>query len=332
MSKLGRRSDIMGTVARFSIQTRRVVAMKCHFATPSRTIFALPYWIADWKGYFADEGIEPQLAIGGSGDEIKAALRSGEILMSIDPPDGVLIDVSNGGPLRMLAGNACKPPLFIVAQPEIKTLADLRGKTFGVLSRREGSSKFIPLLAGAGGLSADDYIIVEVGGAPARARLLEERAIDVGLQPMPLNYEARAKGFSDLGWTGIFEPYYQFTTVNADIERVGRDPGLAVAALRALLRGQRAALADPKGCAAALAEKLGTEERYAAVSIREASELGILDTELGLSELGLARIADHLRESGHIHHSVVLGVAQCAALDFLARARASVDQNHERAR
>lgn len=295
--------------------------MKCVLATPSRTLFGLPFWMAEWKGFFSEEGIDAHLEIGGTGDRIKSGLRSGEFLMSIDPPDGVLIDVSNGGSLRILAGNACKPPLFVIAQPEIRTLAQLRGKTFGVLSMREGSSKFIPLIATAAGLVPDDYRIIEVGGAPARAKLLDQKAIDVGLQPMPLNYEAEAKGYSNLGWTGVYEPHYQFTTVNADISRIERDPSLAVSVLRALVRGQRWALANPDEAAPALAERLDTEVRHAAASIREASELGILDSELTVSEPGFARISANLTDDGLVRPHAAPGMADCTALNYLAKAR-----------
>ncbi len=296
--------------------------MKCVVATPSRTLFALPFWMAEWKGFFAEEGIDARLEIGGSGDRIKSGLRSGEFLMSIDPPDGVVIDISNRGPLRILAGNACKPPLFIIAQPEITTLQQIRGKTFGVLSLREGSSKFIPLIAAAAGLSHCDYQIVEAGGAPARAKLLDERKIDVGLQPMPLNYEAEAKGYSNLGWTGVYEPHYQFTTVNADISRIVANPNLAVAMLRALVRGQRWALANPDDAAPPLADRLGTDVQHALYSIREVSELGILDHGLAVSEPGLARVIANLKNDGLIPQDAAVGMADCLEPDYLTAASA----------
>jgi len=295
--------------------------MKCVIATPSRTLFALPFWMAEWKGFFAEEGIDVRLEIGGSGDRIKAGLRSGQFLMSIDPPDSVLVDASNGGSLRILAGNACKPPLFVIAQPEIQTLTQLRGRTFGVLSLREGSSKFIPLIAAAAGLQPGDCRIVEVGGAPARAKLLYERKIDVGLQPMPLSYEAEAKGYNNLGWTGVYEPHYQFTTVNADVSRIGRDPALAVSVLRALVRGQRWALGNPDEAAPALAERLETEIGHATASLRQASVLGILDDDLSVSELGLARIAANLRDEGLVSQDAGTRMNDCTAPEYLSQAR-----------
>src|SRR4029077_16040380 len=87
-----------------------------------------------------------------------------------------------------VAGIAKRPPPFIIAQPEIKTLADLKGKTIGVVSMHEGTTFFVADIAKAGGFKLDDGKVEAVGGSPTRARLLKERKIDVGLQPYPLSY------------------------------------------------------------------------------------------------------------------------------------------------
>ena len=57
-------------------------------------------------------------------------------------------------------------------------------------------------MAKAEGLSAADLKINAVGGAPARQIMLKEGKIDAGMQPLPLNLEAEALGFTNLGWAG----------------------------------------------------------------------------------------------------------------------------------
>src|SRR5260370_32378932 len=96
---------MLGTPPAFAAETINV-------ATPSRSIFVLPVWIAERKGFFRDEGIEARLDIINSGEQIKDQLRSGATHVSLDSPEGVLIDVQKGGTLRIVAGNARKPPLF----------------------------------------------------------------------------------------------------------------------------------------------------------------------------------------------------------------------------
>ena len=58
--------------------------------------------------------------------------------------------------MRVVAGNAGKLPHFIIAQPQIKTLAQLRGANFGVISEHEGTTHVIPEIAKAAGLAAGD--------------------------------------------------------------------------------------------------------------------------------------------------------------------------------
>src|SRR3954469_17177392 len=114
-----------------------------------------------------------------------------------------------GGTLRIVAGIAKRPPHFIIAQPEIKSLADLKGKTIGVVSLQEGTTFFIADIARAGGFALSDVKVEAVGGSPTRQRLLKEKRIDAGLQPYPLSYEAEAEGFSNLGPIANLVPDYQ---------------------------------------------------------------------------------------------------------------------------
>jgi ABC-type nitrate/sulfonate/bicarbonate transport system substrate-binding protein len=212
-------------------------AEKVHVATPSRVIFAIPFWVAEHKGYFKDENIEATLEVVGSGKEITARLKSGASQFSIVGPDASIIDAMKDGPQRVVAGIVRKPPLFLVARPGIKTFADLKGANIGALSLTEGSSKLLVKMARAEGLTREDLKITAVGGAPARHTLLKDGKIDAGMQPMPLNYEAEALGFNNLGWAGKYEPDWQFTTVNTDGEWARRNPKVVAGFVRALLRG-----------------------------------------------------------------------------------------------
>jgi len=292
-------------------------------ATPSRTLFALPYWIAAHKGFFKDEGLSPQIEFVANSGQLTEGLRNGTIDLAISPPDSVILDAFHGGPLRIIAGNACKPPLFVIAQPEIKSAADLQGKTFGVLSLREGSSKFISLIAASGGLLPMDYTIKEVGGAPARVKLLIERKIDVGLQPMPLNYELEERGFSNLGWTGDFVPHYQFTSINANLDWARRDQPQTTALLRALIRGHKFATTEPEAASDILALELGCKGSHALCALRDASRLQLFDLELNWSVPGLERIFRNLQEDDALPNTAPFEVMHYILPEYLRAAQTS---------
>ena len=293
-------------------------------ATISRTVFLVPVWVADRKGYFADERIALAVEITNNGEKVTEHLRAGAADVSIDGPETVFIDVARGGPLRILAGNTCKLPHFIIARPGIETLADLRGANFGVLSRHEGTSKLIPKIAAAGGLALGDYTITPVGGATTRWTLLKDGRIDVGLQPFPLSYEAEAAGFNNLGWTGTFEPEWQFTSINANGDWARRHPRLATGFLRAVLRGQQFAAAYPEQAAELAAEELRTTPALVARALGDATRLGIFDPRLAWSEPGLSVIFRHLQADGAIPADTAFDLAMYTDARYLREAQASV--------
>ena len=298
-------------------------AEKVHVATPSRVIFAIPFWIAEQRGFFKDEGIEATLEVVGSGKEITQRLKSGASQFSIVGPDATIIDAVKGGPMRIVAGIVRKPPLFLIAKPGIKTFADLRGANIGTLSLTEGSSKLLIRMARAEGLTREDLKITAVGGAPARHVLLKDGKIDAGMQPMPLNYEAEAIGFNNLGWAGTYEPDWQFTTVNTDGAWASRNPQVVTGFVRALLRGQQYIFANPGEAARIAAQVLKTPEPLAGRAISEAIRLGILDPQLDWSELGLAKLYENMQADGVMPKEQAFNVNRVADDSYLRKAQAS---------
>ena len=291
--------------------------------TPSRVMFALPYWLAERNGYFKDEGIEPTLEIEPNGRKITERLLGGTSQFSLVGPDPVLIEATRGGPLRIQAGIVRSPPLFLIAKSSIKTFADLRGANIGALSLTEGSSKLLLKMAKAEGLAAADLKISAVGGAPARQIMLKEGKIDAGMQPLPLNLEAEALGFTNLGWAGKYEPEWQFTTVNANGNWASSHPRVATGFLRALLRGQQLIWSNPEEAARIAADALKTDVELAKRSLAEAIRLGLLDQKLDWSEIGLQRIYDNMQADGTIPAGHAFDVARVTEQSYLRAAQAA---------
>jgi NitT/TauT family transport system substrate-binding protein len=309
-------------VATFGVRPASA-AEQIRVATPARVIFVIPHWIAERKGYFRDEGIEPKLEIGQDTTQLSAQLRSGATEIVLGGPDGVLIDATKGGPLRILAGVVRRPPLWLIAKPSIKTFAELRGATVGVLSLTEGSSKLLAKMAKAEGLAPGDLKITRVGGAPTRHTLLQEGKIDAGMQPLPLNYEAEQAGFNNLGWAGEYEPDWQFITVNASLDWARRNPETATKFLRAFLRGQQLISANPGEAAQIATDALKSALPLAERSMREAMRLGIFDPNLQWSEVGLQRIFENMQVDGTIPAEEKFEIGRFVMPDYLRAAQST---------
>jgi NitT/TauT family transport system substrate-binding protein len=264
----------------------------------SRTIFYLPAWTAERQGFFKQEGLDVKIEVYDTSEKIFHDLRAGSHQIGIASIESVVADSYKDGKLRIVAGIAKRPPHFIIAQPEIKTLADLKGKTIGVVSMHEGTTFFVADIAKAGGFGANDVKVEAVGGSPTRARLLKERKIDMGLQPYPLSYEAEAAGFSNLGPIAKLVPDYQFVSVIID-ENWGRAnrPAL-VAFLRALRRGTEYMFAHPDESAELAATELRTSRVFARRALDDTVAMDIMTRDLSLADASLRRVFSVMQEAG----------------------------------
>ncbi len=212
----------------------------------SRTVFYMPAWTAEKQGFFKQEGLDVKIEVYDGSDKIFHDLHAGTHQIGVASIESVIAESYKGGSLRIVAGIAKRPPHFIIAQPEIKTLADLKGKKIGVVSMHEGTTFFIADIAKAGGFKLGDVTVEAVGGSPTRARLLRERKIDAGLQPYPLSYEAEAQGFTNLGAMAKLVPDYQFVSVMVDQSWANANRKALTGFLRAMRRGTEYMFAQPR--------------------------------------------------------------------------------------
>jgi ABC-type nitrate/sulfonate/bicarbonate transport system substrate-binding protein len=154
--------------------------------------------------------------------------------------------------------------------------------------------------------------------------LLREGKIDAGLQPLPLNYEAEAEGFGNLGFAAKYEPDWQFTTVNANSDWARQHPQLVERFLRALIRGQDFIATHPEEAARIAATELKTPLPLAARSLADSLRLGILHPRLDWSEAGLKRIFENMQADGAIPSQQPFELGKVTDASYLRRAQAAV--------
>jgi ABC-type nitrate/sulfonate/bicarbonate transport system substrate-binding protein len=272
-------------------------------AVVSRTVFYLPTWIAQQKGFFKAVGLNVNVKVYDSSDPIFQDLRAGVQQIAIASTESVIADAYHGGAIRIVAGSSQRPPHYIIAQPEIKTLADLKGKLMGVVSMHEGTTFFVPDIEKKAGLAAGDIRVEAVGGSPARARLLADRKIDAGMQPYPLSYEAEAKGFTNLGPVADIVPDYQFTAVMVDENWAHINKLVLGNFLRALHSGTVYMFAHPDEAAEIGAVELHTSTAFARRAIDDTARMDIMPKDLTLSDASLRRVFDNVKAAALVDAS-----------------------------
>lgn len=286
----------------------------------SRTVFNLPLWIAQRKGFMEGEGLRVTSEILDSAERIGEGLRSGALQVGMGPPESTIVHAYNGGPIRIVGGNARRLPHFIIAQPHIDTLEKLRGAKIGVLSAHEGTTYIVQEIARQIGLGPGEYELAVVGGAPTRWKLLQNQQIDAGLQPFPLSYEAEDRGFSNLGAAADHVPDWQFSTINVDMGWAEEHRETVIAFLRGLRRGRAYMGANPGEAAEIAANELGTSVELARRALRDTLRLEILDPDLMVSGRGMEAVFATLQAAGIVPAEHSFDLSTMADLSFLQRA------------
>jgi len=146
----------------------------------SASIAHLPVWVAKDAGLFAKRGlnVEPVQIRGGA--LITLGIMSGQLQFSGAGAESVVAARVEGAEIVLLACPSNLEPIFLITRPEIKSPAELKGKSSAVT--RIGSSTHFYLRAALRqiGLDADkDITILQLGAGPEMATALETGRIAV---------------------------------------------------------------------------------------------------------------------------------------------------------
>jgi NitT/TauT family transport system substrate-binding protein len=174
--------------------TKLVVA----YASPSAS-FA-PAWVAKLEGLFLKYKLEVELILMQGASTYMPALTSGNIQVLYGGGTAVSRAIATGGfPLAVIASETRYVPLRLMVLPEIRTVADLKGKRIGV--GRAGLDEYAALLyLQAVGLvpGKDVQIVYTAGGVPQRAAAMKQGLIDGTPVNPPNEYDLEKAGFHQL--------------------------------------------------------------------------------------------------------------------------------------
>jgi ABC-type nitrate/sulfonate/bicarbonate transport system substrate-binding protein len=99
---------------------------------PTTSMSMLPIFFAQDKGFFREEGLDPQLVFVGGRLQVPA-LAAGEMDFSASA-ETVLRAAVQGLPLKVVVYMNSRMAVSLIATPEIKNIAGLKGRSIGVTS------------------------------------------------------------------------------------------------------------------------------------------------------------------------------------------------------
>jgi ABC-type nitrate/sulfonate/bicarbonate transport system substrate-binding protein len=221
--------------------------------------FNWPIWAAQQQGYFTENGVAVHLTpTPGSEFQLKNLIE-GKFDIGMTAIDNVIAYQEGQGEAQV----SVAPDLFafmggdngflrLVAVPEVKTYADLKGKELTVDARTTGYAFVLEKMLEKGGLGPDDYRLVKAGGVLARFEDLMQQRHAATLLLSPFEVPAQAKGFTLLGSAIDVLGHYQGLVGAARRDWAKAHRGELVGYIRGYVKGL-AWLYDPKNKEAAVA-------------------------------------------------------------------------------
>jgi NitT/TauT family transport system substrate-binding protein len=125
----------------------------------------------------------------------------------------------------------------LMVRPEIKTPADLKGKTVAVTRFGSASHWVLQLFLRKWGMRTDDIKMLQLGSSPAMFASLEKGAVDGGAFTIPTFFLAEERGYRILGDPVDMEIYYLQNSIDSTRSYIKRNRDQSLRVVKALCEG-----------------------------------------------------------------------------------------------
>ena len=166
----------------------------------------LPNWVAERQGFFARHGVAVNLTFTPSSTFLMSNLIDGNYDVGVLGIDNLVAyqegrgDGKFTGTPDLVAFMGLNSGLLhLIAAPDVKTIADLRGKQLAVDAPTTGFAFVLREMIARAGLTDADVTYVRTGGGPPRLRALIEGKQAAALLNTPFDLQAVERGFTRLG-------------------------------------------------------------------------------------------------------------------------------------
>lgn len=135
-------------------------------------------YVAQEMGLFRKYGLDVNLSYTAGAAQVIQTMMAGENQIATAGGSGVVDANFGGADLVAVAGMVNMPAFYIVVQPEIKSIQDLRGKPVGITRFGSSTDFTMRYILRKAGLEPDkDVPLLQLGGQPELAAGIETRRI-----------------------------------------------------------------------------------------------------------------------------------------------------------
>jgi len=210
---------------------------KVRISYSSRSNSTTVYQVALAKGFFKEEGLEPEMIqmnprLGG------LAVMNGDIEFTTTF-GSTLRAIIGGLPIKFVAISVRKTDHFLISRPEFKTVQDLRGKRLGVSTLFGTDQLAAEEMMQSKGLNPSAMQVVALGDAPVRVQALRTGLVEAIAMNSPHDLALIKSGYNALAGPQDLKRALPLAGLAVKDSLPKEKPGLIKHALRAVLKAHR---------------------------------------------------------------------------------------------
>jgi NitT/TauT family transport system substrate-binding protein len=172
----------------------------------SQTAVDWSYFVAQAEGFYAREGLDVQQTLVDPPTTV-TALIGGSLDVVVIDSTGFVLGVDRGANIAAVGPVMDRNPYYLMATPDIKSVAQLKGKKIAAASPIEIYTFVIRNILKKAGLDPDkDVEWVFGGGQNQRLSAMLGGAVNAGLFSSPADEKLRERGMNPLAFTPDFVP------------------------------------------------------------------------------------------------------------------------------
>lgn len=292
-----------------------IAADKIRIAVANFNVSFMTAGVAAKKGYFRDEGLEPEI-IGMRPPVSITALASGDIDYTTVFGSVVRAAV-RGLPVRVVASFIDGSTHALIARPEFKSVKDLRGRTLGVGSYGASDDIAGRMMVKHYGVDPDKQMkVVALGPDRARFAALKEGIVDVAVIAPPMDSEGRRAGFNILA--RAYEIFtFPFVGLGTSTKKLSEKPDEVRRTLKAFIRANRF-IRDNREESIQILTAWGRTDRNSAAAAYDAT-VKVFNADGTIPESGLRLVLEQARSEANLSREVA--VSEVADLTLLREAQ-----------
>jgi NitT/TauT family transport system substrate-binding protein len=232
---------------------------KVLFSVSAISIAEVPFKIAKVKGFYREEGLDVEVVLIRGAVGLQALL--GGSVNYTSASGSTIAAAVRGLPVKLVFVSSAKPQFDLVAQPQIRSVKDLKGKLVGISSRGGSIDPLTQIILQKNGLTPNkDVTSIVVGGQEDTTLALRAGRIAAALLTPPRPLILQREGFNRIAYSGDYMSSYPTGGIGTTDENIKNNPSEVFAFVKASLKGLQFARQNRAESVKIIADYLGVKD------------------------------------------------------------------------